>query len=767
MTVFRGQDYSRFVARIAERCIERPFRTLAIAFVILALAVLSALRLQIDPSPEAYLEGTEAWDFYRTIDERYEIGETVVVALRERGGTVFDVETVTAVAELDRVLTQMSEVERVLSLATATTLERKGDVIDLSPILDSDHVTQGSALDLGDRIAKHAVYSQVLVDRRHETTFLFVQLVTADRDPVKRLETVRKIREEVERFRSKHRTVHLAGSAVTKEAIAAGVQHDTLLFFPAAIALLTVLMWFMFGDVVFSLVPLGIVGYASVLVVGVLAALNVPINMATATVPTIILVIGLADSVHFLAELKRQYARTGDAHASLLATVEAIALPCLLTTATSAVGFFALVTSRVGPLRQFGYATAIGLLVAYLTSMWLTPVVLHLVNRPKGRRTSFPAAPLLGDRIGRFAMAARARLPATLAVTGLLFGASVAAMSGLPIDSDFVGYLDEDHRLREDIAIIEKTLGGADVIEVILDADDTGLFRTPEGLQLLDTLGDDLANFEGVSRVFSLADYLRLANAVINEVPADEEAPLPDTTEAIAQLELLDPVAFATLSNDDQSQARLSMQIRTLSSEQVLHLAELLRQTAEIDLKDAPVRATFTGLPPLFAQIVKNLVEDAAGSFGIAALLIFFAMLVGLKSPTLAAISMVPNILTVGLTFGTMALLGLSFDTNSAFVACLGIGIAVDDTIHIAARYQRAVDEGAPTPQKALAYAITHAGHPVVLTSLLLAVGFSVLCLSSFSPTFRVGLLSAILVGYAVALDLLLLPVLLLVVDRR
>lgn len=767
MSVFRGQDFSRWVARVAERCIERPGRTLAVAAIILALAAASATRLEIDPSPEAYLEGTAEWDFYRAIDQRYEIGETTVVALRERGGTVFDVETVTAVAELDRVLTQMPEVERVLSLATATTLERQGDVIDLRPILKSDHVTQKSALELGQRIATHAVYSQLLVDKRHETTFLFVQLATGDRDPVKRLTTVQKIREEVERFRSKHRTVHLAGSAVTKEAIAAGVQRDTFLFFPAALALLTVLMWFMFGDVVFSLVPLGVVAYASVLVVGVLAALGVPINMATATVPTIILVIGLADSVHFLAELKRQYAKSGDAHASLLATVEAIALPCLLTTATSAVGFFALVTSRVGPLRQFGYATAIGLLVAYVTSMWLTPVVLHLVNRPKGRRTSFPAAPILGERIGAFAVAARARLFWTLAVTGLLFGASVAAMSGLPIDSDFVGYLDEHHRLREDIAVVEKTLGGADVIEVILDTEQSGLFRTPEGLEILDTLGDDLANFEGVSRVFSLADYLRLANAVINDLPADEEAPLPDTAEAIAQLELLDPVAFATLSNDDQSQARMSMQIRTMSSEEVLRLADLLRQTADIDLANTPVRATFTGLPPLFAQIVKNLVEDAAGSFGVAALLIFVAMLIGLRSPTIAAISMVPNILTVGLTFGTMALLGLSFDTNSAFVACLGIGIAVDDTIHIAARYQRAVEEGAPTPRAALAYAITHAGHPVVLTSLLLAVGFSVLCLSSFSPTFRVGLLSAILVGYAVVLDLLLLPVLLLVVDRR
>jgi predicted RND superfamily exporter protein len=516
-----------------------------------------------------------------------------------------------------------------------------------------------------------------------------------------------------------------------------------------------------------SLVPLAVVGYASAIVVGLLAAIGVPVNMATATVPTIILVVGLADSVHFLAELRRQYARTGDRRASLLATVEAIALPCLLTTATSAVGFLALVSSRVGPLREFGYSTAIGLVVAYLTSMWLTPVVLELIGRPSKRYRSFPAAPVLGEKVSRFAAAARERLGATVAVTGLLFGGSVAAVTGLTIDSDFVGYLSEDHSLRKDIAIIEETLGGADVIEVILDAEKPGLFRTPEGLALLDTLSKDVLQLNGVSRVFSLADYLRLANAVMNDRRADEDAPLPETAEAIAQLELLDPGAFAALADSDQSQARISMQIRTLSSEDVLRLAELAQQTANIDLDGTGVRATFTGLPPLFAQIVTNLVEDAAGSFGIAAALIFFAMLIGLRDPLIAAATMIPNVLTVGMTFGTMALLGLSFDTNSAFVACLGIGIAVDDTIHVAARYQRAREEGAPSKQAAVNYAITHAGHPVVLTSILLAIGFSVLCLSSFAPTFRVGLLSAILVAYAVLLDLFLLPVLMITADRR
>lgn len=740
---------------------DRPGSTGLIAAFTLAVACGGATAVNVDPSPEAYLKDTPEWAFYEALDREYEIGETVVIALREAGGTIFDVETVSAVAELDRVLSGKGSVERVVSVASATTLARDDDAVDLRPLLPNSPITQDIAIDLGNKILDHPVYSQVLVDDRHETTYVFVQLAAHALDPVERLEAVRDIRDEVDRFSSKHRTVHLAGSTVTKEAIAAGVQHDTLLFFPAALILLTVLLFIMFNDLIASLIPLAVVGYSSIAVVGVLAFAGTPLNMATATVPTIILVVGLADSVHFLAELKRQYARTGNRRASLLATVEAIALPCLLTTATSAVGFTALLSSRVAPLREFGYATAVGLVVAYGSSMLLTPVLLMVFRYPKSKMRAFPAAPFLGRAMSRFAELAHRRLVVTIGVTGLIFGGCYAAVAHLAVDSDFIGYLDDDHRLRRDIAVIERTLGGTDVVEVIIDSDEAERFKTPEGLRVLERLGSELRRFDGVSRVFSLADYLELANSVMTGKPG-----LPESPEAVAQLALLDPTAFSALTNEEMSQARVTMQIRSMSSEDVLALHQRVEARTEEILAGSGLTATFSGLPILFAGIVRNLVEDAAGSFGIAAGLIFLAMLLGLRSPGVAVVSMVPNILTVGLTFGTMTVLGMSFDTNSAFVACLGIGIAVDDTIHIAARYQRAREEGSPSAGAAVQYAVTHAGYPVVLTSLLLAVGFSVLCLSSFKPTFRVGLLSAILVAYAVLLDLCLLPVLLITADR-
>jgi hypothetical protein len=728
-----------------------------------AVAAGGATAVVVDASPEAYLSRTGEWRFYEGIDREYEIGETVVVALRETGGTVFDVETVTAVAELDRILSTSPSIERVLSMASATSLQRAGDVVDLRPLLPSPAITPDVAIALGNAIREHPLYNELLVDDRHEAAYIFVQL--AGLDPVKRLEAVREIRDEADRFASMGRSIHLAGSAVTKEAIAAGVSHDAVLFFPAALILLMVLLWVMFNDLIASIVPLVVVGYAAVAVVGLLAFAGTSLNMATASVPTIILVVGLADAVHFLAELDRQYARSGDRRSSILATIEAIALPALLTSSTAAVAFLALVSSSVAPLRELGYATAIGLFVAHGASMTLLPALLVASRYPRTRTRPVPTAPMLGRTMGRFAELAHGRLVATIGAAGLLFGVCVAGVAHLEIDSDLVRYLDEDHRLRRDIAVIERTLGGTGVIEVVIDSDETKTFQSPRGLEVLDRLGERLRKFEGVSRVVSLADYLSLANAVMEGRDPGERR-LPASNEAVAQLALLDPTAFSALSNEEMSQARMSLQIRWIPSGEVLALVDGLREATADELGDTKLAATFSGLPLLFAQIVKSLVDDVIRSFGIGAVLIFIAMLLGFWSPATAVATMVPTILTVGLTFGAMTVLGMPFDTNSAFIACVGWGIALHNTLHLASRYQRAREEGSPSPLSAVQYAISHAGHPMVMAALMLAVGFSVLCLSSFKPTFRAGVASVLLVGFGGVLNLCLFPALLMAADR-
>lgn len=761
-------SYSRFVARGAAWCIEHTRATLSVAAFIVAASIFFTLQLRVDSSPESYMEGAKAWINYERVNRTFGVGETIVIAVRESGGTVFDAETVRIVDALTRKISEINAVKRVLSIASASVIGDAGskeniDTIDVGRLLPSGPITAQSARILGERIIRHQIYPKVLVDKSHETTFLLVQLDPDLSTRFSRLDLARQIRDLADTYASKNRSMHLGGPPMTKEAIANGVHQDTRIFIPATLILLFVLLWLMFGDFLVSVITISVIGFASIFVIGCLGFTNTALNMATVMVPTIILVIGLADNVHLLVELRRQFSRTDDRKKALIATVEALALPCLLTTLTSAAGFLVLVNSQIGPLRELGLSAAVGLCVAYLASMLLMPTLLHLICYPKFNSRAFVGAPKMGRVLTQFAVLTGRNVLFPVGVTGLIFGVCIATITLLEVNSDFIGYLPPEHRLRQDLDVIGHTLGGADTLELVLRAKETERFLDPELLKRVAAAEDEVRTIDGIHGVLSFVAYLKLANALLD---TERGFALPLSRNAVSQVMLLDAEGFLALASPDMREIRMSLQVPNMPSESVHELVANIQSTVEEALKEDELEVVVTGIPLLFADVVSYFVASAAHSFGFIVLVLWIAMALGFRSPILATVALVPSILPIGMTYASMVVVGLNFDANSVIVGYLGLGIAVDDTIHVITRYQRAREQGAPTTTRALRYALTHAGHPVILTSVLLVVGFLVLGLSSFVPTVRIGLLGASLVSYAALLDLCLLPGLLIAIDR-
>jgi len=731
-------------------------------------SIFFTLQLRIDSSPESYMEGAKAWENYERINRTFGVGETIVIAVRESGGTIFDAETVRVIAELDRRISEITAVKRVLSIASASVIGNVGsaeavDTIDVGRLLPSGPVTAQSARILGERIVRHQIYPKVLVDKSHETSFLLVQLDPDLSTRFTRLDIAREIRNLTDAYASVNRSMHLGGPTMTKEAIAHGVRQDTEIFIPATLILLLVLLWLMFGDILVSIITISVIGLASVFVIGCLGFTNTSLNMATVMVPTIILVIGLADNVHLLVELRRQFSRTSDHRKALIATIEALALPCLLTSLTSAIGFLVLVQSQIGPLRELGISAAAGLFVAYIASMLLSPTLLYKIRYPKASSREFIGAPKMGRLLTNFAVRTGRNVLFPVGVTGLIFGACLATITLLEVNSDFIGYLPPEHRLRRDIEVIGHTLGGADTLEVVLRSKEPGRFLDPELLSRVDAAEEKISKLNGVHGVLSFGDYLKLANSLLD---SERGYAIPLTRSAVSQVMLLEAEGFPALASPNMGEIRMSLQVPNMPSESVHALVSNIKTTAEKALQGDELEVIVTGIPLLFADVVSYFISSAAQSFGFIVIVLWIAMVVGFRSTVLATVALVPSILPIGMTYASMVVVGLDFGANSAIVGYLGLGIAVDDTIHVVTRYQRAREQGAPTTTRALRYALTHAGHPVVLTSVLLVVGFLVLGLSSFVPTVRIGLLGATLVTYAALLDLCLLPGLLIAVDR-
>ncbi len=775
---YNGDNVAHRVRSVSDWLLQHARITAIATFVALAILGYLASGLELDASPEAYFSHGQEWAQYRDIERDYDIGEPVIIALRESGGTVFDVETLAAVTELGRRLVDLDEVDDVVSLVTTTALSRSGDTLEIAPLLPQGKLTPDNALKLGQRIAEHPFFRRLLVDENRETTFILVQL-PRDADMRRRLQTMTLIRAEADRFAASHRTIHLAGGAVTKEALTRSTLSDVVVFLPSVLVLLSALLWVAFGEWPASVATLMSVGAPAIIVLGGLGALNLTMNLAGTGVLVLMVASGLSQSVHYLHEVRRQHARFGrsssmgssDAdvrraqrYKALLSAVEAVAWPAAVGTIVASVGFAALAVSTVGPWRVFAVISAATLPWVYFSNHCLLPALLGAFG--------YPARPApeehrgLADWGAGWAIRRARQLPLLLGFIGLGFGASYAAMRQIEANVDFVSFLSADHRARKDLKVVEKTFGGAHVIEAVVTAPRPGWFRGPEGLGKLDELSRDLGQLDGVDRLVSLTEYLRVAMAYMDGTDGRSRGRLPSSEKETAQLELLDPTSFALLANDEMSQARLTLQVRLEPGEKMVELLDLAEQTAAITLKDTGATVTLSGVDALSARFGRSLQWKAARSLFVVLLAVLLVGWLLTRNFGLAFNSALITALSVTLTWAAMAGLGLGFDTHAIFVPSLAVTVILADAHRIGARYTRSKLQGSPHPEARAHYALRHVAAPLWWSTGLMLVGFGILFISSFQPTSRVGLSSSILVVISSSLLMAAFVPLVVAVDR-
>jgi outer membrane lipoprotein-sorting protein len=150
----------------------------------------------------------------------------------------------------------------------------------------------------------------------------------------------------------------------------------------------------------------------------------------------------------------------------------------------------------------------------------------------------------------------------------------------------------------------------------------------------------------------------------------------------------------------------------------------------------------------------------------IAIALISLVLMLALRSFGLGLLSLVPNGLPILGAFGAWALLVGEVGFSVATIASISLGIVVDDTVHLLSQYVRARSERGGTAADAIRYAFDNVGVAIIINTVILATGFLVLLTSSFKINVDMGLLTALSIVFALILDFLFLPALLLIIDR-
>jgi predicted RND superfamily exporter protein len=500
--------------------------------------------------------------------------------------------------------------------------------------------------------------------------------------------------------------------------------------------------------------------------IGAAGWLGIKLTPPSASAPTMIMTLAVADCVHLLVTFLQRLRKTPDKAEAMVESLRLNLQPIFLTSVTTAIGFLSMNFSDAPPFRDLGNIVAIGVVAAFVYCIALLPVLmLALPVRATVVRSGSVAAM---DRIADFVVDHRRSV---LGGMGLLVLGLVAFVPNNELNDEFVKYFDHRVEFRVDTDFTTDNLTGLYNIAYSLEADESGAISEPAYLNRLEAFANWYRQQPEVLHVSSLSDTLKRLNKNLH---GDDPAwyRIPDSRELAAQYLLLYEMSLPyglDLNNQinvDKSATKLDVSVKSISSNRTIALEERAQQWLK---ENVPANMRAHGASPsiMFSHIGARNIRTMLTGTTLALILISMILVFALRSLRIGLISLVPNLVPAAMAFGLWGLLVGQVGLALSVVAGMTLGIVVDDTVHFLSKYLRARREEGLSPADAVRYAFHTVGTALWTTSVVLIAGFLVLTYSPFEINSGMGLLTAITIGLALLADFLLLPTLLMTLDKR
>ncbi|MFV2065983.1 MAG: RND family transporter [Pirellulales bacterium] len=582
-----------------------------------------------------------------------------------------------------------------------------------------------------------------------------------------RARTVWRLQEVVKAFDSK--AVLVGGSVMVVEGFRLIEEDGNRLGWLSTILLMITIAG-CFRSLRWVVVPIVIVNATLLITKAALVVSGLRLSMASSMLWSIITVQGVATVIHVVVRFREARSIGAAPHKALLMAGTLLAAPIMWTCLTDAAGFGSLLAAEVGPVRDFGLMMVFGSLLALVGVSLFLPGLALAGGRHVDPQWAWGETRLTA--LLRRSMDVVLRWPKTIAALSFLAVFAVAMGSyRLEVESDFTKNFRASSEIVTSYNFVESRLGGAGVWDVIVPAPPpdhlssrylAGLRHLEKRLRTEVTITDERGQeVPALTKVMSIVDGLdtvptpRLARDIMVRLKHRRlQKEMPEIAEA---LYAEDP--------DQPGKYFARIMLRAKERQSARQKQQLIADVTEISRDVFPgnetlARAEVTGFFVLLTNLIDSMLRDQWITFAIATGAIGLMMLVAFRSPVLALIALVPNILPILVLTGIMGWLGLKINMGAAMIAAVSMGLSVDAGIHYVTMFRRLRNEGKSVCDAL--YAVHQSvGRAVVFSTLALVVGFGALCLSEFVPTIYFGALVSLSFVGGLLGNLVILPVLL------
>ena len=744
--------------------------TVAATLILVAVAASGSLFLEFSTSYRVFFSPDDPQLLaLESLENTYSKSDNVLFMIVPDDGDATSEQALSAAVWLTERAWQTPYSRRVDSIANFQHTTADGDDLSVRDLVDP--------AELADPEARSQIRATALADPRLEGSVLArdgdvsVVSVTVELPAEDQLVTVAEVavfaRELAAQAEEQFARIDLRvlGTVMISQAFTEASVASQRIFLPASLAIMTVVLWVLTRGLA------GLAATGMVIVFSILASMGLggwvglPFPPPTTPAPTIVLMIVVANCVHLPVAVQQRLSAGDSRRAAVVESVRINLYPVFVASLTTALGFLSMNFSEVPPYRHLGNFVAFGIGASFLLSVTFLPALLSLLpmRAPPARRIVESAMTALAEFVLRYRKA-------------LLWGSAavvVLFLSAIPrneLNDVLVHFFDESVEFRRDTDFLDSRLSGNTVLEYSLVSSGPDGVTEPAFLADVSAFADWYRDQPAVRHVSVITDTFRQLNKSMN---GDDPAAyrLPESRQLAAQYLLLYELSLPQgpdLNNQidiAKSATRMTVTATTLSSREVL----ALNARAEEWLNDSAPQITAvnsSGPAVLFADIGQRNIRAMLLGTTAALVVISLLLVAALRSFRLGAVSLVPNFVPAVMGFGVWGLMVGEVGLWLSVVVAMTIGIVVDDTVHFLSKYLRARRDYGNAPDDAVRYAFRTAGPALFTTTVVLVAGFLILLFSPLIPTAQVGLLTAMIIGFAFLADLLFLPPLVLAVDR-
>ncbi|MEI6677426.1 MAG: efflux RND transporter permease subunit [Mariniphaga sp.] len=712
---------------------------------------------------------------YQKFTKQYgEDGNVLMIGIKNPD--MFTLAQFTAWYDLGNSIRSIDGVQDVISMTRGLNLFKNESThqFDYFPLVKKRPTTQEQVDSLKNTILGLKFYEGMLYNPKTNAALMAITLDKNKLNDKSRITLVANIVDAASAYEKLNKVeVHYSGMPYIRTITMKKVKHELLLFVLMSIAISALIMYLFFRSVKVVLSSLLIVAISIVWVLGTTALFHFKISILTGVIPSLIVIIAIENCIYILNKYHWEYRSHGNKMRALIRVVQRIGFASLMTNAATALGFAAFILISNQMLREFGIITALNIMLEYVLCITLLPIIFSFIDPPSAKHVKHLDSNFFGAIIHKIIYMITFRRNLIYGIAGGLLLVGFLGISMMKTSGKIVDDFQSDDPILMDLNFFEHNFGGVMPFEISIDTKKKNGVLAGATIDKINELQKMINTYPEFSKPLSIAELFKFSKQAYFGGDSSMYS-MPNNVEKGFILGYLPKNQNGNKNNllysfldSTKRYTRVSFQMADIGTHHMDSLMAEIHPKIDSIFSPAKYKVSVTGNSVIFARGTNFLIRNLFESVLIAIVLISLLMALLFSSLRMILVSMIPNIIPLLITAAIMGFAGIPIKPSTIIVFSIALGISVDNAIQYLSRYRHELKITNGAIRQSAISALHEAGFSMIYTSIVLVLGFSVFIVSGFGGTQALGILISTTLLIAMFFNIMVLPSLLLTLDKR